>query len=300
MATMEEGVNQSQMKTALAVGYQTLDSDATITFLKYVRHVLPLDGYIFWVKDLSAAPLVIEGSLHYSTDQQQNEDETIGLNRVILTTEQMVQDFNAINSNVMYIGQINDIRFSFNSHGKLYKEAGIYHYRGDAIYPAMLTQIIDDPTQLSTLQVATNSLPIWLSLQTSMPIYPAFLAPANLRPPYATVKIADTRALQSAPYICADSSHFQLVTEKCKVTIYGNRNNDALDFQDFVLNYSLDSDAIGIMNMPIIIDEQRTQSELGILAIKKSIEFEVNYYQGRAQNIARQLILSAVPNFVFG
>ncbi len=78
-----------------------------------------------------------------------------------------------------------------------------------------------------------------------------------------------------------------------EITIYGIRNNDALDFQDYVFNQSL-NEIFGIMNMPIIRDRKRTQKEIGAIAIKKVIEFEINYYQSRAQSIARQLITS--PN----
>jgi hypothetical protein len=157
----------------------------------------------------------------------------------------------------------------------------------------MYPQIIDDPLTLNTDPIATNSLPIWLSLTQVMPIYPSFLVPTNLHPPYATVHIAETDGIQSAPYIDNTSTHWQLVKDKVKVTIYGKRNNDALDFQDYIFQQSLNSENFGIQNIPIIKDEQRIQSELGILAIKKVIEFDINYYQSRALDIARQLILSA-------
>ena len=42
-------------------------------------------------------------------------------------------------------------------------------------------------------------------------------------------------------------------------------------FQDYLFQYSLDTDNIGIMNMPIIKDEKRTQKEIGVIAQKKSM-----------------------------
>ena len=51
------------------------------------------------------------------------------------------------------------------------------------------------------------------------------------------------------------------------------------------------------MNMPVVRDEKRIQSELNAIAQKKSLTFEVSYYQNRMNDIARQLILSAVPSF---
>ena len=44
---------------------------------------------------------------------------------------------------------------------------------------------------------------------------------------------------------------------------------------------------------PTVRDEKRAQSELLILAQKKTIEFEIDYYQCAARNIARQLIENA-------
>ena len=89
-----------------------------------------------------------------------------------------------------------------------------------------------------------------------------------------------------------------MIQETVKIVIYGLRNNVALDFQDYVLSNSL-NDKFGIMNMPIIKDEVRTQSELNVRGMKKSIEFEISYYQSVAQDIARQLILSSIPTYTF-
>jgi len=96
--------------------------------------------------------------------------------------------------------------------------------------------------------------------------------------------------LQAAPLITRNSSHYQLVKETVKITIYGTRNYNALEFQDYVFQYSLNTDNIGVLNMPVIQDEKVTQSEFGIIAMKKSITFEVSYYQQNLLDIARQLI----------
>ena len=80
--------------------------------------------------------------------------------------------------------------------------------------------------------------------------------------------------------------------------MYGLGNNQAMDFQDYVFQYSLNTDVIGVMNMPVIRDEKRTQSELSVIAMKKSIEIEVSYYQARVNTIARQFIKSAIPTYM--
>ncbi len=302
MATIQESANQSTKQASLDVGYNTLDEEAKITFIKYDRYVLPVDGYIFYTKDLIAQPLYVNGSIHYRTDVKQNPDETMGLNRVLFTTDKQVQDFNTLSTNSIYIGQVKDsqgnlIRFSFSSSGKFYESSGIYHYQGDAIYPAMYSQIIDNPTLPIVLsQVATNSLPIWLQLNAIVPIYPALLAPTNLQPPYATVEINNTVTVQSMPYTDSTLNHWQLASENCKIVMYGLDNNTALDFQDYILNQCITYENFGLQNMPVIKEEQRTQSELAMIANKKSIEFDINYYQTRANSIARQLILTAFCN----
>jgi hypothetical protein len=80
--------------------------------------------------------------------------------------------------------------------------------------------------------------------------------------------------------------------------MYGLGNQKALDFQDYVFQYSLNTDVIGVMNMPVIRDEKRTQSEMSVVAMKKSFEIEISYYQTRVNNVARQFIRSAIPTFL--
>lgn len=308
--SIEEIQNQSTMSASLQTGYQTLDGDEKITFIRYTRYVLPIDGTIYFIKDTTADPLIVAGSIHYSTDQQQNVDETIAINSVVFTTSKQVRDFNVVKNNVVYIGIKDGIRFSFTASGKFYTQAGLYHYRGNAIYPAMASQIIDNPSNpISIPQVITNSLPLWLALNTftspiphpviAGTIYPSYLLPSNLEPPYLSVDISETIPLNSIPQISSTSESSQLMREKVKITTYGLNNNQAIDFLNFVVQYSLEYDNIGILNMPRFFEEKRTQSELGIIAVKKSIEFEISYYQHRSNDVARQLILHCLPNFIF-
>lgn len=328
MPTIAESLpNQSQLASGLKAGLDVIDRNEVVTFTKYVKVVLPLDGFVFWVKANLLSPSALmnastlnfvafneprivvteaptiqaKGSLHYATDHRQNEDETIDVDRVVFTAEEEIRPFNEIGPMVMFIGEFEGLRVVFSQRQSFYVQAGIYHYVGDAVYPAMESQIIDDPADFDTRSlVVSNSLPIWLSLSKFMPVYPSFAVPDNSAPPYATAHIPpdSTEAIQSAPSFDRYGTHSQLVKERVRVTIYGLRNFDALDYQDYVFQYSLDTDAIGIMNMPVVRDEKRTQAELTILAMKKSIDFEVNYYQTRVRDIARQLILSCIPTYI--
>jgi len=157
--------------------------------------------------------------------------------------------------------------------------------------------------------IVSNSLPAWLALNSYKPfygfgnpgvvLYPSFLSPENIDPPFATVHVVPegTRALASAPHIGqTTSSHSQLSSDTVRITLWGLRNAQALDFIDCVNQYSTDMGVIGIMNLPIVRDEKRTQSELGTLAMKKIIDYEISYHQNRVNTVARQVIKSTIPN----
>jgi hypothetical protein len=342
------------MKAVLDQGLTTLSQNQKVTFRKYVRLVLPLDGFVFWVNASlvsqqalynatlfnttaynateGAAPtgeleVTVEGSLHHNATNQQLEQESFSINRVVFTTLNEIQDLNAVTSNVIYIGEFDfqaepewltenpsarRIRFAFSNQGYFYKAAGLFHYQGDAIYPVMETQIIDSLAGFDGRSlVVSNSLPAWLSLggnppvwatpRTLFPLFPSYAVPDNLLPPYASVHIDpdQTQAIGSAPVIGQDSSHTQLAQDTVRITLYGLRNDDALDFMDAVNDFSVNAGLIGIMNVPTIRDQKRTQVELGILAIEKTAEFQVSYYQSRVNQYARQIIKEAVPSILF-
>jgi len=130
-------------------------------------------------------------------------------------------------------------------------------------------------------------------------VYPAFLVPTNLLPAYVAVEVQpnSTRALQAVPTRGRTSGHLQLTAERVRMTAYGLRNDAIMDLMDYVLDYSMNTGNVGLMNAPIVRDEHRAQVELAVLAQKKTIEWEVSYFQHRSRSIARQLIMSAIPNF---
>lgn len=307
---------------ALSAGVDVLSGSQEVSFIPYVRVVLPLDGFVFWMNASlltpaelaqhnleSAGPITVTGSLHYATIGTQVEDETIGIRRVDFTAEQPVKAFAEATSTVIYVGTwetyLGSFKFTFSQSSSFYEQASIYHYVGDAVYPVFERQLIESLADFDKRQIVSNSLPIWLSLINAVPfpslvnqrldLYPAFLVPANLVPPYAAIEIppASTRALQMAPRYSRSLSRSQLVFERVNLTIYGLRNDEVMDFLDYVVTYSDNTDIFGITNTPVVQDDHRTQIELGALAQKKRIEFEINYYQSRVRDIARQVIADA-------
>jgi hypothetical protein len=305
----------SNLASDLHAGIEAISANQLVTFEKYQRFVLPLDGYVFWVKVAGAPTRQAKGSLHIISDQQQTAEETYAINRVIFTSEEEIEDLNEVEPQFMWVGEIESVRFSFNSRGSFYKQALVYHYVGNAIYPDMETQIIDDPADLEPDKViVSNSLPLWLALNGyvapnpglgfNMPttMFPAFLTPINDIPPYAAVDIIDgtTEGVQAAPTLTADLSHYQLMTERVRITLWGLRNEEALQFIDCILAYSRNYDTFGIQNIPVIRDEKRTQSEMNTLAQKKSTEVVISYYQYTARDVARQLIETAQATAIPG
>jgi len=335
------------LSSDLRAGVEQLSAQQTITFTKYLKVILPLDGMVFWVKaDLlspsatynatpsspynsvywngqatittAATQIVARGSLHFASTKIQDETESYGRNRIVFTSEDPLhQDFSQINNSMIYIGTLGGafegIRFAFSNRENFYKQADIWHYVGDAVYPFMETQIVDNPQQLNTNhQIVSNSLPLWLKLNnytptlpsygfgnTMMPLFPSFLVDPNNPPPFASVHIypSSTQAITSTPRIGFLSSHGQLTRERVKITIYGLANDYAMDFVDCVNQYSMDYNFFGITNVPTMRDEKMAQDELAIIAQKKSIEYEITYHQLRSREIARQIIGQALPTF---
>lgn len=305
------GANNSPIVGPLAAGVNTISSTQTITFTKYVLVVLPLDGYNFWVNATIVAPplnpnqwnlsnpvVQVQGSLHYSSDQQQNETDNPAINSVIFTSLTEIEEFNDISPTTIYIGEWEGVRFAFNQRFKYYQQSGLHHYRGNAIYPVMESLIIDNLNQLDlNALIVSNSLPIWLALNAKGAVYPSFAVPANLRPPYISAHIepTGTKAFQSSPFVDTTGSSWQLATETVRFVLYGYTSDQAHDWLTYVLDASMpDYAAWGSMNIPIIQDDKRTQTELSILAERKTVTLEVNYYQARIKAISMQLIESAI------
>ena len=317
----------AQMATALSAGLDVVDLDQTVKFTQYRRVVLPADGFVFWVKADLLSPSALlnttlinrstpnqpptlvqvaptfeaQGSLHHTSINKQDPDEGYAVNRLIFTSKDEVNNLNDIAPDTLYLASLGNLRYCFSSRSMWYKQAHLYHYSGDAVYPTLATQIIDDPAQLNlTDLVISNSLPIWLGLNNLFPIYPALLVPDNIRPPYAAVSIGeqDTSPLQSGAIRDAHGSRWQLAKDTVRVVTYGVRNNLIMDWMDFVNDYTLNNPGImGVMNSPMVRDGLKGQTEISARAQMKVIMFEVSYYQSRVRDLALQLIKNAFLDY---
>lgn len=313
----------AQIQTALDAGLDVIDLNQEVTFTLYKRVVLPADGFVFWVKADILSPSALpnstvvnratsnqpalqvspalsfqaRGSLHHTTVNRQDPDESYSTHRMTFTSKDAVNDLADIAPDHIYLALTDGQRYAFSTRSMWYKQAGLYHYGGDAVYPTMSTQVVDHPGQLNlTDQVVSNSLPIWLGLNQLFPIYPALLVPDNISPPYAAVNITeeDTTPMQAGPYRDASGSRWQLVKDVVRIVTYGVRNDTILDWIDSVSDFTLTNPSImGIMNSPVAHDANRGQTEISAKAQKKVITFEVNYYQTRLLDHSRQLIRQA-------
>ena len=304
----------SQMASALELGYNTLSANQKIEFTKYVRFILPLDGYVFWIKaDQLTAPyptgtqavtsapnsVIVEGSLHYTSTQTQKTDQTTGIQDVILTTNTEIVNFNELQPTEAYFGSYADFKFSFSAHGDYYEQSNLWHYRGQAIYPYMGTQIIDDLSTFDTSAViVSNSLPIWLAMNSFAPVFPSFLVPENIVPPYIVANIIphETKMLQPIPWIRKDGTIWQLMRDKVELIIYGMRNEEALNYLQYIINKSLDTDSFGILESGFSLqDGKNIQSEINAIAEQKRIELDISYNQNAVYDTALKFILHALP-----
>lgn len=311
MPSLEELAEQrsSQLSSVLNSAVETLSSGQEITFRLYVRQVLPLDGFVYWVNaDIvscnelcrlnieSEHRLKIKGSLHRQIVAVQDESVSRDVNNIIFTPIEKVDDFNVENPDAIYLGEYGGVQFAFSRMESRYSQSGIYHYRGMAILPTMRSQIIDCPDDISDERIISNSIPLWLTLKDFATVYPSYLVPQNLRPPYIAVDVRTSVPLQVSPVV-RNGQRYQFVQDSVRLTLYGFTNNMALDFVDFVVNKAQEEETFGITNMPIPQDAKSGQVEINALAKKKTVDFEVNYYQTTTREISQQLIKTVIVNY---
>ncbi|EPN8209667.1 hypothetical protein ACT3PL_004495 [Yersinia enterocolitica] len=297
---------QTELNAALTQGLDDISLSEVVTFTKYIRKVLPLDGFVFWVKasiltdDTDPEPdtVDVKGYLHLTTETIQDDEQLYDRNVVTFTAQSDIDPFNDIGSDVLYIGEFYGIQFSFSRRTGLNEPANLYHYTGEAVYPHMRSQIINSAEDIDlTDVVVSSSLPIWLGLNQYMPMYPAMLSIQNISPPFATVRCSNVTPVAGSFYLDEKNNQYQLVSEDVTISVTGLRNAAIEDFLRYMQQYTISDDAeMGIMNIPVVQDERVTQNELNVIAMRKTIKFKINYYQQRMRNVARKLVISVIPS----
>ena len=205
------------------------------------------------------------------------------MNNIIFTPVQQVDDFNVENPDAIYLGEYGGVQFAFSRMESRYQQSGIFHYRGMAILPTMRSQIIDCEEDISDEQIISNSIPIWLQMKDAATVYPSYLVPQNLRPPYIAVDVRNSIPLQVAPVVFG-GERFQLVQDSVRLTLYG-------------FSSKMEEEKFGVTNIPVVQDAKSGQVEINALAKKKIVDFDVNYYQSTAREISRQLIEKVICKY---
>jgi hypothetical protein len=307
----EAAAAPSQLAATLAAGVDQISNQQVIPFQQFTKFTFEQDGYVFWVA--SGMTQQFKGSLHILSDRKQEEDETLAANHLVFTAEEEVSQLNAIAPGTMWIGTWETdnatLQVAFSSTGLNYRQAELWHYRGFAVYPALASQLVTSEDDLPVGPIVSNSLPIWLAQNSMAPVYPSFLVPDNVVPPYITAHIEpdETIAVGAFPIYgwpgtteptpvpapLHDLPSSQLMRDTVRLTMYGFTNQQAIQFYVSLMEYSLNTDNFGFCNSPSIRDAKRTQVEIAALAMKKTLEIQASYYQGTADAVARRLILSA-------
>lgn len=293
----------TQMQSVLQQGLDTLDLNQQVTFTQYNRLVLPLDGYVFW----NPGPdFIAQGSLHYAQEWQQAEDEAVGYSSILFTSESQIQEFSSTKQNALFVASAGNFRYAFSQQSGFYQQAGLWHYVGHSIYPALATQLLDPPVSINLKAlVLSNSVPFWLQLgayapiygplANTIPVFPAYMVAENQAPPYIVANVEATEMLQALPLRGVYGTHAQWVCDRVLLTFYGLQNDAVLNFQDCINQYSADTDNFGIMEESAVYDDRRVEPELHGPGMKKSLRLVVSYLQSVAETLSFQLIKTAVP-----
>jgi hypothetical protein len=288
----------NSMAATLSTGLNVISQNQTVTFTSYKRYILPVDGYVFWVQDPTIEPISVFGSIHYSADQRQELDNTISFVNILFTTNTQIANLEEVQPSNIWIGAFDDFQFTFSSHANYYEQENMWHYEGQAVYPEMRTQVLNDISEIPQEPIVSNSLPIWLPLGTdSVPVYPSFLVPENITPPYIVCHIGPeaTKAIQPVQLLTSDLNLYQLCEDKVRFVIYGLNNQEALNFVAGIYTYLEFNPIFGILSEGItVVDAKHIQSELNVIAQQKEITFSVSYVQSSVYDYALQYILKAL------
>ena len=101
MGLINESSN-SGLNAALAAGVESLSRNQVVSFRQYNKYCMPQDDYVFWVA--TGESIDFKGSLHEFSDRRQDEDQTIGANKILFTALEEISQFNDVSPSTMWVG----------------------------------------------------------------------------------------------------------------------------------------------------------------------------------------------------
>lgn len=279
----------------IAQGIEYLSNAAEYTFTRFDKFVSPIDGLVYWILSPGVPALTVKGSFHITADQQQNVADSKTFSQVWLSTQQEIPQFRNDGGDSLYCGVVGGRRYAFNSQGKYYTQANVFHYSGDILYPTMETQFVNSPADV-TLTV-TNSLPVWLANPLpGVPIFPAYLVPKDQPPPYITAFIPPekTETLALGVRRSALDNPDLLARDEVVLNLVGLSNAQTFQYLKVLQDYLRGNvDGVGMAEPFNVHDDHETQTAFSLLAKRKRVILSANYYQKSVVNVARGLILTA-------
>lgn len=301
---------ETPLSGSLRAGIESIDRNAVIQFTQYTIVRTQQDGYVFWVAGASQG---FPGSLHYATETEQDETGTTDVNTVVFTSSCEVEVLNTASPTKMWVAPVttpggNVIYVAFRGHGRYYEPAQVWHYYGTAVLPDFQRQLVSSASDIPVEPICSNSTPIWLSQTVPLgSIYPSFLVPANVVPPYVVVHIDRTDALSGFPRLVPPPTpayqsgsaqlytwpSSQLMKDTGRLSVFGYNNAQALQLMWSLIEASRNTDAFGFMASPAFIDGHDVQPEIQATSMCKTLAFEVSYYLTTADALSRRYILSA-------
>src|SRR5487761_151526 len=113
MGLLDEGADAAGQEAGLLrAAKDQLSGHRELIFQCYSRVVLPYDKYVYWQPTVKTQP--IGGSLHFSQDWEQNEDETVGLAHIWFTADSRITDFESAPPNTIFVATVEGFRFAFS------------------------------------------------------------------------------------------------------------------------------------------------------------------------------------------
>jgi hypothetical protein len=291
-----------ELASVIAQGIEYLSGATQYTFNLFIKFVSPIDGLVYWIPAPNSEPVTVAGSFHITADQQQNIADSKTFSQVWLSTQTEIPQFRDVGGDSLYCGVVDGRRYAFNSQGKYYRQANVFHYAGDILYPTMETQFINSPDDI-TLTV-TNSLPVWLAHPLAgVPIFPAYLVPKDQPPPYVSVFIPPEKTETLALNLrrSALDNPDILARDEIVLNLVGLSNAQAFQYVRTIENYLRGNiDGVGLAAPFTIHDDHETQTAFSVLAKRKRVILSANYHQKSVVNVARGLITSAFISITSG
>lgn len=299
------------LANALAAGVRDISYARTVSFTKYQRAVLPVDGFVFWVATEERRD--VDGALHMTTGSELIEDQSYDQSTVILTSREEIHAFHDMALDEVWVGDFDGVRFAISSRSNRYDQAGLFHYLGNTVRPAFASQFIDDPSLLQTIgPVTSSSLALFLAMPTQpsvalnwcpwptdVPLFPSFAVPDNQPPPYVAVHNdpGGGKAVSMGTLDPLTGSTARLMTERVRLRFYGIAHQQADTVLSYILHWALlHPETIGITNSPHLRDEKTPMAEINALAMCKTVELDVMYSQIAVRNTALALIARIAPS----